>query len=270
MLTVAVECPWMDGKSPVMLETISWRKPSWYVHLEQSNAATVRLHAHPSCMNSASGALAPSRVWAVRILSRRLVLEDMASRSLEPALAGSIVCSSMDSSREVYLFRLQKICMRQIFVECKPVQADRKDRLVNGTVYIYYCYGTWKAKLTDQLRSCVAGWVANVLTLTFSSILCLGQKTIRDLSIWLRMHELVVQYRDTGVMKRNLHIYIKSGSTQVFDKSTASRVQDARFPWLTVQWCLPVSAAPMHAWILHPRATISTCTKKHDVFTTNC
>jgi hypothetical protein len=23
MLTVAVECPWMDGKSPVMLETIS-------------------------------------------------------------------------------------------------------------------------------------------------------------------------------------------------------------------------------------------------------
>lgn len=86
-------------------------------------------------MNSASGALAPSRVWAVRILSRRLVLEDMASRSLEPALACSIVCSSMDSSREVYLFRLQKICMRQIFVECKPVQADRKDRLVNG-IYI--------------------------------------------------------------------------------------------------------------------------------------
>ena len=36
-----------------------------------------------------------------------------------------------------------------------------------------------------------------------SSILCLGQKTIRELSIWLHMHELVVQYRDRGAMKRD-------------------------------------------------------------------
>ena len=46
-----------------------------------------------------------------------------------------LVCSSMDAAREVYLFKLQKICLSQIFVECKPVQADRRDSLIVRGIY---------------------------------------------------------------------------------------------------------------------------------------